>query len=86
MNECFVHLISVILFTFHAQRDTLTYTKLEWVFYRIFCSHSVHKMMLRRIQNLNDAAVDSLNWANVSAQYDHDIIALYIAIGNHIEP
>ena len=36
-------------FTFRAQRDAPTYTKLEWLFYRIFCSHSAHKVTLRRI-------------------------------------
>ena len=36
MNECFVHRISGISFTFHAQRDGRSYTKLEWLFYRIF--------------------------------------------------
>ena len=34
--ECFVHRISGISFTFRAQRDVRTYTKLEWLFYRIF--------------------------------------------------
>ena len=36
MNECFVHRISGISFTFRAQRDGRSYTKLEWLFYRIF--------------------------------------------------
>ena len=34
-DECFVHRISGISFTFRAQRDARTYTKLEWLFYRI---------------------------------------------------
>ena len=35
-----------------AQSDALTYTKLERLFYRIFCSHSAHKVTLRRILRL----------------------------------
>ena len=35
-DECFVHRISGISFTLRAQRDARTYTKLEWLFYRIF--------------------------------------------------
>ena len=31
-DECFVHRISGILFTFRTQRDARTYTKLEWLF------------------------------------------------------
>ena len=34
-DECFVHWLSGILFTFRTQREDRTYTKLEWLFYRI---------------------------------------------------
>ena len=58
-DECFVHRICGISFTFCTQRDARTYTKLEWLFYRIFwftfraqrdgCTHTKLEWLFYRI-------------------------------------
>ena len=57
INECFVHRISGISFTFRAQRYAPTYTELvatnlNGFSIGFFCSHSAHNMKLRRIHRL----------------------------------
>ena len=59
-DECFVHRISGVSFTFRAQCDAHTYTKfknLNGFSIGFVCSHSAHNVTLARIQNLNGFSI-----------------------------